>query len=83
MKRLPLLSRLSAALVVLLSLLAGSCGPSPEQQATLVAFSVNATLTSEAARVPPPPTIPPTIPALLTAWDCRLILAHSTSKVVT
>lgn len=60
MKRLPLLSRWPARFLVLLSLLVWSCGPTAAQQATLVAVSVNATLTSEAARVPPSPA---TIPA--------------------
>ncbi len=63
MKRSSLLSPLAIPLIVSLSLLAGSCGPTQEQQATLVAVSVNATLTSEAARVPSPPTIAPMVTA--------------------
>jgi len=63
MKRLPLLSRWPARVLVLLSLSVGSCGPTAGQQATLVAVSVNATLTSEAGRLPSPPTIAPTVTA--------------------
>ena len=57
------LGRRSALVIVLLSLLVVFCGPTSQQQATLVAVSVNATLTAEAAHVPPPATIAPAIPA--------------------
>jgi hypothetical protein len=53
MKRLPLLSPSTIALAVSLSLLALACGPTTEQQATLIAASVNATLTAQGPHVAP------------------------------